>query len=102
MKRELIRRCRFARTRRSPSSKDGKLRSVLGGATRSAHELWIHTERVKKLPGPIEFVFNTPSYHRVHHGANELYLDRNYGGILIIWDRIFGTYQGETERSATA
>ncbi|HEY6551692.1 MAG TPA: sterol desaturase family protein [Solirubrobacterales bacterium] len=47
---------------------------------------------------PIEFVFNTPSHHRVHHGANELYLDRNYGGILIIWDRIFGSFQGETER----
>ena len=45
-----------------------------------------------------EFFFNTPSHHRVHHGANEVYLDRNYGGILIIWDRIFGTFQGETER----
>ena len=53
---------------------------------------------MKKLPAPIEFVFNTPSHHRVHHGANEVYLDRNYGGILIIWDRIFGTFQGETER----
>jgi sterol desaturase/sphingolipid hydroxylase (fatty acid hydroxylase superfamily) len=62
------------------------------------YQFWIHTERVKKLPAPIEFVFNTPSHHRVHHGANEVYLDRNYGGILIIWDRIFGTYQGETER----
>ena len=53
---------------------------------------------MKKLPAPIEFAFNTPSHHRVHHGANEIYLDRNYGGILIIWDRIFGTFQGETER----
>ena len=47
-----------------------------------------------------EFFFNTPSHHRVHHGANEVYLDRNYGGILIIWDRLFGTFQGETERVA--
>jgi sterol desaturase/sphingolipid hydroxylase (fatty acid hydroxylase superfamily) len=62
------------------------------------YQFWIHTERVKKLPAPIEFFFNTPSHHRVHHGANEVYLDRNYGGILIIWDRMFGTFQGETER----
>ena len=62
------------------------------------YQFWIHTERVKKLPAPVEFFFNTPSHHRVHHGANEVYLDRNYGGILIIWDRIFGTFQGETER----
>ena len=62
------------------------------------YQFWIHTERVKRLPAPIEFVFNTPSHHRVHHGSNEVYLDRNYGGILIIWDRIFGTFQGETER----
>jgi len=47
---------------------------------------------VKKLPAPVEFVFNTPSHHRVHHGANEVYLDRNYGGILIVWDRIFGSF----------
>jgi sterol desaturase/sphingolipid hydroxylase (fatty acid hydroxylase superfamily) len=53
------------------------------------------------LPAPIEIVFNRPSHHRVHHGANEVYLDRNYGGILIIWDRIFGTYQGRPSGSAT-
>jgi sterol desaturase/sphingolipid hydroxylase (fatty acid hydroxylase superfamily) len=62
------------------------------------YQFWVHTERVRKLPGWFEFFFNTPSHHRVHHGANEVYLDRNYGGILIIWDRIFGTYQDETER----
>jgi len=62
------------------------------------YQFWIHTERVKKLPAPIEYVFNTPSHHRVHHGANEVYLDRNYGGILIVWDRLFGSFQGETER----
>ena len=61
------------------------------------YQFWIHTERVKKLPAPIEFFFNTPSHHRVHHGANEVYLDRNYGGILIIWDRLFGTYEDEVE-----
>jgi len=62
------------------------------------YQFWTHTERVRKLPGWFEFFFNTPSHHRVHHGANEVYLDRNYGGILIVWDRIFGTYQDETER----
>jgi sterol desaturase/sphingolipid hydroxylase (fatty acid hydroxylase superfamily) len=62
------------------------------------YQFWIHTERIGKLPRPIELVFNTPSHHRVHHGANDVYLDRNYGGILIIWDRIFGTFQGEEER----
>jgi len=62
------------------------------------YQFWIHTERVKKLPAPLEYVLNTPSHHRVHHGSNEVYLDRNYGGILIVWDRLFGTFQGETER----
>jgi sterol desaturase/sphingolipid hydroxylase (fatty acid hydroxylase superfamily) len=62
------------------------------------YQFWIHTERVRKLPAPVEFFFNTPSHHRVHHGANEAYLDKNYGGILIVWDRIFGSFQGETER----
>ena len=62
------------------------------------YQFWIHTERIGKLPRPIEFVFNTPSHHRVHHGANDIYLDRNYAGIMIIWDRMFGTFQGEEER----
>ena len=62
------------------------------------YQFWIHTERIGRFPAPIEFVFNTPSHHRVHHGSNDLYLDRNYGGILIVWDRLFGTFQGETER----
>jgi sterol desaturase/sphingolipid hydroxylase (fatty acid hydroxylase superfamily) len=61
-------------------------------------QFFIHTERVRRLPRPIEAVLNTPSHHRVHHGANDIYLDRNYGGILIIWDRLFWTFQGETER----
>jgi sterol desaturase/sphingolipid hydroxylase (fatty acid hydroxylase superfamily) len=62
------------------------------------YQFWIHTERIGRLPRPIEFLFNTPSHHRVHHGANEQYLDRNYAGILIIWDRLFGTFAGEEER----
>lgn len=58
----------------------------------------LHTEAIKKMWKPIEYIFNTPSHHRVHHGSNLRYLDVNYGGALIIWDRIFGTYveEGET------
>ncbi|MBJ7331991.1 MAG: sterol desaturase family protein [Solirubrobacteraceae bacterium] len=62
------------------------------------YQFWIHTERVRKLPRPLEAVLNTPSHHRVHHGSNQQYLDKNYGGILIIWDRLFGTYVPEGER----
>ena len=62
------------------------------------YQFWIHTERVQRLPGWFEKVFNTPSHHRVHHGVNEQYLDRNHGGILIIWDRAFGTFEPEGER----
>ncbi|MGH2907116.1 MAG: sterol desaturase family protein, partial [Solirubrobacterales bacterium] len=57
------------------------------------YQYWIHTETIKKLPRWYEFVFNTPSHHRVHHGSNAQYLDRNYGGIMIIWDRIFGSFE---------
>ena len=62
------------------------------------YQFFIHTERIGKLWKPIEFVMNTPSHHRVHHGSNKIYLDRNYGGILIIWDRIFKTFQAEDEK----
>lgn len=58
----------------------------------------LHTELIGKLPRPVEYVFNTPSHHRVHHGANNPYLDKNYGGILIVWDRWFNSYADETER----
>jgi sterol desaturase/sphingolipid hydroxylase (fatty acid hydroxylase superfamily) len=61
-------------------------------------QFFVHTERVGRLPGPIEFVFNTPSHHRVHHASDRDYLDKNYAGILIIWDRLFGTYAQETHR----
>ena len=57
----------------------------------------LHTEVIGKLPKPIEAIFNTPSHHRVHHGSNEAYIDKNYAGILIIWDRIFGTFAEEQE-----
>ncbi len=59
------------------------------------YQYWIHTETIYKLPVWFEAVMNTPSHHRVHHGSNPLYLDRNYAGIFIIWDRIFNTFQSE-------
>ena len=62
------------------------------------YQYWIHTETIDKLPAPVEAVFNTASHHRVHHGANPQYLDKNYGGILIIWDRMFGTFEPEFRR----
>lgn len=62
------------------------------------YQFWIHTETIQLLPRPIEFVFNTPSHHRVHHGTDLQYLDKNHGGVLIIWDRIFGTFQPEKGR----
>lgn len=62
------------------------------------YQFWVHTERIDKLPRAVEFVFNTPSHHRVHHGMDPEYLDRNYGGILIIWDRMFGSFAPERFR----
>jgi hypothetical protein len=59
------------------------------------YQFWIHTEAIDKLPKWFEAFFNTPSHHRVHHGSNPLYLDRNHAGILIIWDKLFGTFQPE-------
>ena len=61
------------------------------------YQFWIHTKVIKKLPAAIEYIFNTPSHHRVHHGVNDAYLDKNYAGIFIIWDRLFGTFVPETE-----
>ena len=60
------------------------------------YQFWIHTRFIKRL-GPLEYVLNTPSHHRVHHGVNETYLDKNYAGVLIIWDRMFGSFVTETE-----
>ena len=59
------------------------------------YQFWIHTESIDKLPNWFEAIFNTPSHHRVHHGSNPIYLDRNHAGILIIWDKLFGTFQPE-------
>jgi len=56
----------------------------------------LHTERIGKLPRPVEFIFNTPSHHRVHHGSDPEYLDKNFGGVFIIWDRMFGTFAKES------
>ena len=61
------------------------------------YQFWIHTEAVKSI-GWLENVLNTPSHHRVHHGVNRQYLDRNHGSILIVWDRLFGTFEREDER----
>jgi sterol desaturase/sphingolipid hydroxylase (fatty acid hydroxylase superfamily) len=60
------------------------------------YQFWLHTEAVDKL-GPLEWVLNTPSHHRVHHGKNVAYLDKNHGGIFIIWDRLFGSFAPEIE-----
>lgn len=62
------------------------------------YQFFLHTERVDKLWAPVEYVMNTPSHHRVHHGVDKQYLDRNYAGILIIWDRMFGTFEPEVVR----
>lgn len=65
-------------------------------ALNTLYQFWIHTRLIGTL-GPIEWVFNTPSHHRVHHGRNPRYIDRNHAGVLIIWDRLFGTFVEETE-----
>jgi len=61
------------------------------------YQYWIHTEVIQTLPRWFEWLFNTPSHHRVHHGSNQQYLDKNYGGILIVFDRLFGTFEPEVE-----
>ena len=66
-------------------------------ALNTLYQFWIHTEAINKM-GWFEYVFNTPSHHRVHHGRNPKYIDRNHAGSLIIWDKMFGTFQAEEER----
>ncbi|MBP7063916.1 sterol desaturase family protein [Ferrovibrio sp.] len=61
------------------------------------YQFWIHTEQLRRLPRWLEWLFNTPSHHRVHHATNPAYLDRNYAGIFIIWDRLFGTFAAERD-----
>jgi alkylglycerol monooxygenase len=63
-------------------------------AFNTLYQFWIHTELIKNL-GWFEWIFNTPSHHRVHHGSNPEYIDKNHGGTLIVWDRIFGTFKAE-------
>jgi sterol desaturase/sphingolipid hydroxylase (fatty acid hydroxylase superfamily) len=62
------------------------------------YQVLLHNEYIGKL-GFLEKILNTPSHHRVHHGRNEQYLDKNYGGIMILWDRLFGTFAEEQEKS---
>lgn len=61
------------------------------------YQFWIHTRTIERLPKWVEYVFNTPSHHRVHHGYGEKQIDCNFGGVLIIWDRLFGTFVDERE-----
>jgi sterol desaturase/sphingolipid hydroxylase (fatty acid hydroxylase superfamily) len=63
------------------------------------YQFWIHTEYIRKLPTPIEYIFVTPSHHRVHHSTNDKYIDKNFGSTFIIWDRLFGTFQLEEEQA---
>jgi sterol desaturase/sphingolipid hydroxylase (fatty acid hydroxylase superfamily) len=71
---------------------------MFAGGVNLIYQYWVHTELIGKLPAWFEAVFNTPSHHRVHHGSNPEYLDKNYGGILIIWDRLFSTFEPERAR----
>jgi sterol desaturase/sphingolipid hydroxylase (fatty acid hydroxylase superfamily) len=59
------------------------------------YQFWLHTELIGRLPRPFEFVFNTPAHHRVHHASNPDYIDCNYGGVLIVFDRMFGSFRSE-------
>ncbi|MDI1460160.1 sterol desaturase family protein [Catellatospora sp. KI3] len=76
---------------------DPKITAFCGGIN-LVYQFWIHTERIDKMWRPYEFLFNTPSHHRVHHASQGGYLDRNFAGMLIIWDRMFGSFAPETER----
>lgn len=68
---------------------------VSAGAVATIYGFWTHTEVIRKLWAPLEWLFVTPSHHRAHHGSNAEYVDRNYGNMLIIWDRLFGTFEPE-------
>jgi hypothetical protein len=67
------------------------------GGLNLVYQFWIHTEAIGRMWKPIEWIFNTPSHHRVHHATNPRYLDSNYAGTLIIWDRMFGTFVPELD-----
>ena len=70
---------------------------LFAGGLNLIYQFWIHTEAIGKLPRWVEAVMNTPSHHRAHHGRNPRYLDCNYAGVFIIWDRMFGTFVPEIE-----
>ncbi|MCB9745815.1 MAG: sterol desaturase family protein [Alphaproteobacteria bacterium] len=72
---------------------------VTANAINTLYQFWVHTRLIKRL-GPLEWFMTTPSHHRVHHGRNPKYLDRNYSGMFIVWDRLFGTFQVEEEEPA--
>ncbi|GAA2057473.1 sterol desaturase family protein [Catenulispora yoronensis] len=67
------------------------------GSLNLLYQFWIHTERIGKMWRPVELVMNTPSHHRVHHGSNQGYLDKNYGGVFIVFDRLFRSFEPEGE-----
>jgi len=67
------------------------------GSFNLIYQFWVHTQHIKKLPAWYEAIFVTPSHHRVHHGKNKVYIDKNHGGVFILWDKIFGTFQVELE-----
>ena len=70
--------------------------AIVGGFN-LIYQFWIHTEAIRRLPRWFEAVMNTPSHHRVHHAVNPVYLDRNYAGTFIVWDKLFGTFQAERD-----
>ena len=72
------------------------------GALNTICQFWFHTEAIDRFPGWFEAVMNTPSHHRVHHATNPLYLDRNYAGVFIVWDRLFRTFQRERDAGDAA
>jgi alkylglycerol monooxygenase len=71
--------------------------SITCSALNTVYQFWIHTKAIDKCPRWFEAIFNTPSHHRVHHGRNPQYIDKNYAGSLMIWDRLFGTFEPEKE-----
>jgi sterol desaturase/sphingolipid hydroxylase (fatty acid hydroxylase superfamily) len=64
------------------------------------YQSWLHSDMIGRLHPSFEFLFNSPSHHRVHHASDLKYLDKNHGGVFIIWDRVFGTYKEEEEKPA--
>ncbi len=74
------------------------LMMVAAGGFNLIYQFWIHTEHIDRLPRWFEAVMNTPSHHRVHHGRDPKYIDRNYAGVFIVWDKLFGTFKEEEER----